>query len=1135
MRYTVPTRNEDQKTESSRILHAAASEKELRRIQQALDWMIGCADGTNRYDENRSYRQLYDISKSLGITGRRKESDMYPRDARSEADFKEELNNLWRILQVYAEEKTPSLPDAYQKYIKNRDKYENAFRAHDRKLRQQRLAEGLPEPEPIDEDLPMALDEENEEELEQGPLLADEKSPYAHLIKGSVYSELHDLYKGLKPQLRPQSNLSDRLLQESMEQLLSKMQLHYLRRNQMGNMLPMTKDERREITELYQTCLRDCQRLSDKLKKKPEYKKLNSLLTTNEQQLRYFPKEELPPLADVIRSQNTPTINLVAQEKETIGRASSSREAVEYTDADGNIRRGFFTPERKLENADAELDGIIDKYERQYPKYSEYFKKIKDRKNNPEFQIMLDGTRDYYIFGHDVMEPIKPYFGEKSWISQQDKADPGFVNDVLIPMITELARSNNTQGLLRNSGFETNDLLAERANAMGDVARFLGYPELLVGTQMVTVKRGDRTETGVMMEPAGKDLVDPTKMTKDHPFYNLKTSDFNNSKFLASLADLQILDYLCANTDRHAKNFFLKMDLNDPEKPKLLGVQGIDNDNSFGGLNEGGIFKLAKGSNLKIITPKMAAAVSAMTQEQFQDILKPYHLTSAEMEAARERLMDLQDMIKQGKKQKSAPFRQKEGNVPGYDLVNAEGAIHIMKKDEWKKLTLDTLLPKNNEEKNIFNFANTHRRLIVEKENNEKLHQDLLDSLKKAKTQADKAEHVRMWNATYRDRKVDAEGQFLEPEQKEKEPEPLRFTKQADHVDYQKLAAMQKKELEGLEQMLGQFNAAKGSANDANRSKKFKAMRTALVELMDEYRTMRNNDPDEIRLDGLDEEELRRQKTRKMLREKKRDKNLRNSYEKIEAKRQTLKKAVDSYLNIYHWKLKPSENNRKRIDTAKQLSDLIMDAPSSGQFYKSSKALEKSIREKTKEDYQAQGRYLTNQIHSMMQNTLHDNVYALKTNDPLRKQGIQAIKAHERLWNYSQSKVSEESAGLKNTNTVWDEPVDLKVPDKNEKEKLSWKELLETANREKNQEKPDKDQLRTDLETIQTYAENSGFNLGTSIGSILEKGEITPREVGAVLSSLLVSGSQMAKERKEAAKVNAMEHANDINIVIKKG
>jgi len=47
---------------------------------------------------------------------------------------------------------------------------------------------------------------------------------------------------------------------------------------------------------------------------------------------------------------------------------------------------------------------------------------------------------------------------------------------------------------------------------------------------------------------------------------------------LEMIADLQVLDYICGNIDRHGGNLFYQFD----DDGKLIGVQGIDNDSSFG-------------------------------------------------------------------------------------------------------------------------------------------------------------------------------------------------------------------------------------------------------------------------------------------------------------------------------------------------------------------------------------------------------------------------------------------------------------------------------------------------------------------------------------------------------------------------
>ena len=50
-----------------------------------------------------------------------------------------------------------------------------------------------------------------------------------------------------------------------------------------------------------------------------------------------------------------------------------------------------------------------------------------------------------------------------------------------------------------------------------------------------------------------------------------------NAKQNIYLADMQVLDYLCGNVDRHGANLVYQLD----DNGKIIGIQGIDNDSSF--------------------------------------------------------------------------------------------------------------------------------------------------------------------------------------------------------------------------------------------------------------------------------------------------------------------------------------------------------------------------------------------------------------------------------------------------------------------------------------------------------------------------------------------------------------------------
>ena len=61
-------------------------------------------------------------------------------------------------------------------------------------------------------------------------------------------------------------------------------------------------------------------------------------------------------------------------------------------------------------------------------------------------------------------------------------------------------------------------------------------------------------------------------------FNQLTPEKIQNSPFLKKdIANLQILDWLCGNPDRHFHNIFYKFD----EAGNVTGVVGIDNDLSF--------------------------------------------------------------------------------------------------------------------------------------------------------------------------------------------------------------------------------------------------------------------------------------------------------------------------------------------------------------------------------------------------------------------------------------------------------------------------------------------------------------------------------------------------------------------------
>jgi len=70
---------------------------------------------------------------------------------------------------------------------------------------------------------------------------------------------------------------------------------------------------------------------------------------------------------------------------------------------------------------------------------------------------------------------------------------------------------------------------------------------------------------------------------------------------IRSLVELQIIDYLCLNVDRHPGNLMYQVN----QEGIITGIQGIDNDSSFGRRRCSQI----ENAKLKVISKSMADKV----------------------------------------------------------------------------------------------------------------------------------------------------------------------------------------------------------------------------------------------------------------------------------------------------------------------------------------------------------------------------------------------------------------------------------------------------------------------------------------------------------------------------------------------
>lgn len=186
---------------------------------------------------------------------------------------------------------------------------------------------------------------------------------------------------------------------------------------------------------------------------------------------------------------------------------------------------------------------------------------------------------------------------------------------------------------------------------------------------------------------------------------------------------------------------------------------------------------------------------------------------------------------------------------------------------------------------------------------------------------------------------------------------------------------------------------------------------------------------------------------------------LKERYEVLEQARKNLDQSITNYDKKKH-SIFLRGDSKERLLIARKLQQTIRKKPESVKAYESvAKFLEQqkeTMEGKTDSQLAA---YLSEQIGSKMKLTLQNNIKQLREDDPVRVQGIKALKAQENLWNYSQSVLSEGMLSVKNMTDQGE---------KADKQKTSLK-LMEYEIRKKLTERPDKNKLYEDMAAIRDY------------------------------------------------------------------
>jgi len=386
------------------------------------------------------------------------------------------------------------------------------------------------------------------------------------------------------------------------------------------------------------------------------------------------------PLRDIL-SDSRKTVTKNDQPTEKIGANLSSRQVINYI-KNGKEVKGVFTQNTIYQGSEDKWKNLTQQYSSAYPQYADLFERVV--KSGLYSSIPIIQGENGFDYGEYVDE--LPGFSVdnalNNTLSNALLTDPQF-SASYYQFVTDCNALLSATEINDNIiGYTKKEMINERNSAMSMVAELLDNRNLLVHSESWAVHNNGITTNGTLMEFAKG--VDVANLSADDPFRKIDEKGVDNSSLKEQLANLQIIDYLCGNVDRHLANMLYQV-----ENGKITGIVGIDNDASFpnnidllaGNMRNPGL------AGLGVIDEKLANKISALTPAMLKMGLRGFNLSNDAIEKSVERLRDLQEVIR------NSPVY--DGSEIGYSDATATGLqdvkLTIVPTAKWKDIKMDDL------------------------------------------------------------------------------------------------------------------------------------------------------------------------------------------------------------------------------------------------------------------------------------------------------------------------------------------------------------------------------------------------------------------------------------------------------------
>ncbi len=350
------------------------------------------------------------------------------------------------------------------------------------------------------------------------------------------------------------------------------------------------------------------------------------------------------------------TINVNANEIGTAGAGQSTRLIV----PDGDTRL-FVTPSQKPESLQEAVNRLNKELHEKYGSAADILydnktiqsaKKIADEMGTKDFFEKVPGFNsnglDLATTGPDRLKKnLKTFMVQQDIEVNLDNLKTPLETRIFAEFTSDLSKTLLSHNLNKALGISSDTRQDKRNSAMSMVADLFKIGDVVAHSENVNLVINDNGNKKIikataMNEASGEDL---SNVDSSSNFIKISQSSFDNPQVIKDIANLQLLDYICGNADRHPGNICYKVD----ENGKVCGIQGIDNDTSLGAdfTEDGTDGKCVPLSKMSIIPKSTAMEILNTDSEVFLNSLFGYDVKTAEAEAAVLRFEKTKDMIRE--------------------------------------------------------------------------------------------------------------------------------------------------------------------------------------------------------------------------------------------------------------------------------------------------------------------------------------------------------------------------------------------------------------------------------------------------------------------------------------------------------